>query len=122
MTPKRRSKPRAESRKRKAESRKPKAESRSLTYASAGVDIHAAEDAKGRIKRLVESTFTSGVVGGFGGFGGMFRLPASARRAVLVSSADGVGTKIKVAIDARKHDSIGHDLVNHCVKIGRAHV
>ena len=86
-----------------------------LSYASAGVDIEAADDAKRRLKRLVESTFTSGVVGGFGGFGGMFRLPPGARRPVLVSSADGVGTKIKVAIEARKHDSIGHDLVNHCV-------
>jgi len=87
----------------------------SLSYASAGVDIDAADDAMARIKRHVESTFTSGVVGGFGGFGGMFRMPSDARKPVLVSSADGVGTKIKVAIDAGKHDSIGHCLVNHCV-------
>ena len=94
-----------------AESRKPRA----LSYADAGVDIHAADDAKGRIKKLVESTFTAGVVGGFGGFGGMFRVPAGAHSPILVSSADGVGTKIKVAIESGRHDTIGHDLVNHCV-------
>jgi phosphoribosylformylglycinamidine cyclo-ligase len=85
-----------------------------MNYAAAGVDIHAADDAKQRIKRLVESTYTRGVVGGFGGFGGMFRLPAEAKNAVLVSSADGVGTKLKVAVEAGKNDTVGHDLVNHC--------
>jgi phosphoribosylformylglycinamidine cyclo-ligase len=86
-----------------------------LTYAGAGVDIDAAESSKHRIKALVESTFTSGARGAFGGFGGMFRVPAGARAPLLVSSADGVGTKIKVAIEADRHDSIGHCLVNHCV-------
>ena len=86
-----------------------------LRYGSAGVDIDASNTAKERIKRLVESTFTAGVVGGFGGFGGMFRVPPGLRKPVLVSSADGVGTKIKVAIDAGRHDTIGEDLVNHCV-------
>ena len=86
-----------------------------LTYASAGVDIAAAEDSKQRIKKLVESTFTAGARGAFGGFGGMFRVPEGARRPLLVSSADGVGTKIKVAIEADRHDTIGHCLVNHCV-------
>jgi phosphoribosylformylglycinamidine cyclo-ligase len=86
-----------------------------LRYGSAGVDIDASNAAKGRIKKLVESTFTSGVVGGFGGFGGMFRVPSGVQNAVLVSSADGVGTKIKVAIEANRHDTIGRDLVNHCV-------
>ena len=86
-----------------------------LTYASAGVDIDAAEDSKHRIKRLVESTFTAGALGAFGGFGGMFRVPEGARKPLLVSSADGVGTKIKVAIEADRHDTIGHCLVNHCV-------
>lgn len=86
-----------------------------LTYASAGVDIDAAEDSKHRIKRLVESTFTAGARGAFGGFGGMFRVPEDAKKPLLVSSADGVGTKIKVAIEADRHDSIGHCLVNHCV-------
>ncbi len=86
-----------------------------MTYAGAGVDIAAAESSKHRIKALVESTFTAGARGAFGGFGGMFRVPAGARAPLLVSSADGVGTKIKVAIEAGRHDSIGHCLVNHCV-------
>jgi phosphoribosylformylglycinamidine cyclo-ligase len=84
-----------------------------LDYRSAGVDIDAAADAKGRLKRLVESTATAGVVGAFGGFGGMFKVPAGG--GVLVASADGVGTKVRVAIEAGRHDTIGHDLVNHCV-------
>jgi phosphoribosylformylglycinamidine cyclo-ligase len=84
-----------------------------LDYRSAGVDIAAAEDAKGRLRRLVESTATAGVVGAFGGFGGMFKVPAGG--GVLVASADGVGTKVRVAIEAGRHDTIGHDLVNHCV-------
>jgi phosphoribosylformylglycinamidine cyclo-ligase len=86
-----------------------------LDYRSAGVDLEAAEDAKHRIKRLVESTFTKGARGAFGGFGGMFRMPEDAKRPVLVASADGVGTKIKVAIESGRHDTVGHDLVNHCV-------
>ena len=86
-----------------------------LRYGSAGVDIDASNAAKARIKKLAESTFTGGVVGGFGGFGGMFRLPSGLKKPVLVSSADGVGTKIKVAIEAGRHDTIGRDLVNHCV-------
>lgn len=85
-----------------------------LDYRSAGVDIGAADAAKHRIKALVESTFTEGARGRFGGFGGMFRVPSGMRAPVLVSSADGVGTKIKVAIEADRHDTIGHDLVNHC--------
>lgn len=86
----------------------------SLSYQSAGVDIEAADDAKARIKKLVESTRTAGCVGGFGSFGGLFRAPQGAG-AVLVASADGVGTKIKVAIDAGRHGTVGHCLVNHCV-------
>jgi phosphoribosylformylglycinamidine cyclo-ligase len=86
-----------------------------LDYRGAGVDLEAADDAKARIKRLVESTFTAGARGGFGGFGGMFRMPTDARSPVLVASADGVGTKLKVAIEAGRHDTVGHDLVNHCV-------
>ena len=86
-----------------------------LDYRSAGVDIDAADDAKARIRRHVESTLTAGARGTFGGFGGMFRMPEGARRPLLVSSADGVGTKIKVAIEADRHDTVGHDLVNHCV-------
>ena len=86
-----------------------------LRYGSAGVDIDASNAAKKRIRKLAESTFTKGVVGGFGGFGGMFRIPPNLDKPVLVSSADGVGTKIKVAIEAGRHDTIGRDLVNHCV-------
>jgi phosphoribosylformylglycinamidine cyclo-ligase len=86
-----------------------------LRYGSAGVDIDASNAAKNRIRKLVESTFTKGVVGGFGGFGGMFRIPPNLEKPVLVSSADGVGTKIKVAIETGRHDTIGRDLVNHCV-------
>jgi phosphoribosylformylglycinamidine cyclo-ligase len=86
-----------------------------LDYRTAGVDIDAAEDAKGRIKAHVLSTLTAGARGEFGGFGGMFRVPTDVPKPVLVSSADGVGTKLKVAIEANRHDTVGHDLVNHCV-------
>ncbi|WP_411279897.1 phosphoribosylformylglycinamidine cyclo-ligase [Gemmatimonas sp.] len=85
-----------------------------LTYRSAGVDIDAAEDSKHRLATLVQSTLTAGARGAFGGFGGMFRLPEGYRAPLLVSSADGVGTKIKIAIEADRHDTIGHCLVNHC--------
>ncbi|HEX3160307.1 MAG TPA: phosphoribosylformylglycinamidine cyclo-ligase [Gemmatimonadaceae bacterium] len=86
-----------------------------LDYRSAGVDIAAADAAKDRIQRLVESTLTSGARGAFGGFGGMFRMPTDVERPLLVSSADGVGTKIRVAVEAERYDTVGHDLVNHCV-------
>jgi phosphoribosylformylglycinamidine cyclo-ligase len=88
---------------------------RPLDYRSAGVDLGAADDSKRRIRALVESTFTAGTRGSFGGFGGMFRVPKELRDPVLVSSADGVGTKVKVAIEAGRHDTVGHCLVNHCV-------
>jgi phosphoribosylformylglycinamidine cyclo-ligase len=86
-----------------------------LSYRDAGVDIEAAEDSKQRIRRHVESTFTAGTRGSFGGFGGMFRVPPGMQAPVLVSSADGVGTKIKIAIESGRHDTVGHCLVNHCV-------
>ena len=86
-----------------------------MTYGSAGVDLDAAEASKDRLKALVESTMTAGTRGKFGGFGGMFRMPAGARAPLLVSSADGVGTKVKVAVEAGRLDTVGHDLVNHCV-------
>jgi phosphoribosylformylglycinamidine cyclo-ligase len=85
-----------------------------LDYRAAGVDIAAADDAKERIRTLVESTRTTGTLGAFGGFGGLFRAPTG-EKPLLVASADGVGTKLKVAIAAGRHDTIGHDLVNHCV-------
>jgi phosphoribosylformylglycinamidine cyclo-ligase len=86
-----------------------------LDYAAAGVDILASDAAKSRIAELVRSTYTRGVLGGIGGFGGLFRMPPDMRNPVLVSSADGVGTKIRVAIESGLHSTIGHDLVNHCV-------
>jgi phosphoribosylformylglycinamidine cyclo-ligase len=86
-----------------------------LDYSAAGVDLDRSDAVKRRIRAVVESTFTAGARGAFGGFGGMYRIPAEARRPVLVASADGVGTKLRVAIDAGRHHTVGHDLVNHCV-------
>lgn len=86
-----------------------------MNYRSAGVDIDASDDAKRRIRKLVESTYTAGVRGAFGAFGGMFRVPTDMHKPLLVASADGVGTKTRVAIEANRHYTIGHDLVNHCV-------
>jgi phosphoribosylformylglycinamidine cyclo-ligase len=90
-------------------------EGSSLDYRAAGVDLDAADNAKHRLKRLVESTLTEGARGTFGGFGGMFRVPPGARAPLLVASADGVGTKVKVAVESGRLDTVGHDLVNHCV-------
>ncbi len=86
-----------------------------LDYRTAGVDIDAADDAKERIRAHVMSTLTAGARGEFGGFGGMFRVPTDVPKPVLVSSADGVGTKLKVAIESGRNGTVGHDLVNHCV-------
>jgi phosphoribosylformylglycinamidine cyclo-ligase len=86
-----------------------------LSYGAAGVDRHAAARTKTRIAELVESTRTEHVVSRAGGFGGLFRVPAGYDSPVMVSSADGVGTKLKVAIMADRHDTVGIDLVNHCV-------
>ena len=87
-----------------------------MDYKAAGVDIDAGNEAVRRIRGLARSTFTSGVLSDIGSFGGLFRLePGRYRDLVLVASADGVGTKLKVAFLARRHHSIGADLVNHCV-------
>ncbi len=88
-----------------------------LTYRDAGVDIDAANEALQRMRVHVRSTFTPGVLTDVGSFGGMYSLAAFSAMAnpVLVSSIDGVGTKLKVAILVGKHDTIGSDLVNHCV-------
>lgn len=86
-----------------------------LTYGEAGVDREVAARAKSRIAQLVESTRTADVVSRAGGFGGLFRVPGGYRKPVMVSSADGVGTKLKVAMMAGRHDTVGIDLVNHCV-------
>jgi phosphoribosylformylglycinamidine cyclo-ligase len=85
-------------------------------YADAGVDIDAKAAALARAKAAIRSTFTAGVLGDVGGFGGLFRPDFSKyREPVLVGSTDGVGTKLKVAIDMKRHDTCGADLVNHCV-------
>jgi phosphoribosylformylglycinamidine cyclo-ligase len=87
-----------------------------MQYRDSGVDIDAGNETVRRIKSLARSTFTSGVLNEIGSFGGLFRLdPARFREPVLVSSADGVGTKLKVAFMTGRHDTIGADLVNHCV-------
>lgn len=86
-----------------------------LSYRDAGVDRDVAERAKQRIGHLVASTRVDGVLSETGAFGGLFRLPGDVQEPVLVASADGVGTKLKVAMRAGRHDSVGHDLVNHCV-------
>ncbi len=87
-----------------------------LTYASAGVDISRGERAKQRIKYLAQKTFTKQVLGEIGGFGGLFQLDtAKYTHPVLVSSADGVGTKLKIAFELGSHHTVGADLVNHCV-------
>ncbi|MFI5234088.1 MAG: phosphoribosylformylglycinamidine cyclo-ligase [Gemmatimonadales bacterium] len=84
-------------------------------YAAAGVDLDTAEDAKTRIGRLVAGTRTALSVGEVGAFGGMVRLPAGMRKPVLVMSTDGVGTKVLVALEAGRLDTVGEDLVNHSV-------
>jgi phosphoribosylformylglycinamidine cyclo-ligase len=84
-------------------------------YRAAGVDLDAAEAAKRRIGAAVASTRTVLARGHVGAFGGMVRLPADVRDPVLVMSTDGVGTKVLVAIRAGRHDTVGEDLVNHCV-------
>ena len=87
-----------------------------VTYADAGVDISRANRTKQRIKYLAHKTFTRGVLSEIGGFGGLFAIDKT-RYAdpVLVSSVDGVGTKLKVAFEMKLHSTIGADLVNHCV-------
>src|SRR5450432_2240944 len=86
-----------------------------MDYAEAGVDISLADQAKQRIRRLASRTFTKGVIGGIGSFGGLFALDKKWREPVLVSSADGVGTKLKIASALGIHSTVGGDLVNHCV-------
>ncbi len=84
------------------------------TYRSAGVDLEAADEAVRRLRQHARSTFTPGVVTDIGAFGGLFAL-GKYQEPVLVSSADGVGTKLKLAFALDKHDTVGQDLVNHCV-------
>jgi len=87
-----------------------------MDYKASGVDIDAGNETVRRIRGLARSTFTAGVLSEIGSFGGLFRLePGQFKDPVLVSSADGVGTKLKVAFMADRHDTVGQDLVNHCV-------
>jgi phosphoribosylformylglycinamidine cyclo-ligase len=85
-----------------------------VTYAAAGVDIDAGERAVGRMRSLVASTTRPEVIGGLGGFGGLFAMPTGYREPVLVASTDGVGTKLLVAVKAGRLDTIGIDLVAMC--------
>ena len=89
---------------------------RSFTYKESGVNIDAASEATERISKLARKTFTPGVLSEIGGFGGLFdgRFPDMSEP-VLVSSSDGVGTKLKVAFITGRHNTVGADLVNHCV-------
>jgi len=86
-----------------------------LSYRATGVDLDAAEQAKERLAELVAATRDRWTLSDLGSFGGLYRLPDDASEPVLVSSADGVGTKLKVAFLAGRHDTVGRDLVNHCV-------
>lgn len=86
-----------------------------LTYSDSGVSIEKADQAKARISKLAASTFNSSVISGIGSFGGLFRPDLSGYSdPVLVSSADGVGTKLKLAFMTGRHNTVGLDLVSHC--------
>lgn len=86
------------------------------TYKDAGVDIEAGEDLVRRIRRRVRSTFSPQVLTDIGAFGAFYRADFKGfRKPVLVSSVDGVGTKLKIAFEMNRHQSVGQDLVNHCV-------
>src|SRR5580698_6279155 len=85
-----------------------------ITYKKAGVDIDEADRAVAAVRKMARRTFTPGVLTDIGSFGGGFLLKGY-QQPVLISSADGVGTKIKVAFLTGRHDTVGEDLVNHCV-------
>ncbi len=89
--------------------------SKGLSYRDAGVDLDAAERAKAGLAQLIASTADRHTLSELGDFGGLYEVPPQLSRPVLVSSADGVGTKLKVAFAARRHDTVGQCLVNHCV-------
>lgn len=86
-----------------------------MDYRAAGVDVAAGRQFVSRIKEMVAQTHRPGVLGGLGGFGGLFELPEGYRRPVLVSGTDGVGTKLKLAHELDRHDTVGIDLVAMCV-------
>ena len=85
------------------------------TYKDAGVDIDAQDKALEQVKKMVRNTYTRGVLSDQGAFGGLFRVPKGFKEPVLVASADGVGTKLKVAIATGRNGTVGQDLVNHCI-------
>src|SRR5881227_977981 len=89
---------------------------KSISYSDAGVSIDKANAAKEKIKQLARTTFNTRTLSEIGSFGGMFdgAFP-NLSAPVLVASADGVGTKLKVAFETNTHDTVGRDLVNHCV-------
>ncbi len=86
-----------------------------VSYKSSGVDITEAEKFVDKIKPLTRKTFTNNVLKDIGNFGAFFKIDSKLRNPVLVSSVDGVGTKLKLAADLKKFDTVGEDLVNHCV-------
>ncbi|MEX2526067.1 MAG: phosphoribosylformylglycinamidine cyclo-ligase [Gemmatimonadota bacterium] len=86
-----------------------------MDYRSTGVDLDSAERTKDALKALVDSTRDAHTLSHMGLFGGLYQVPADLREPVLVSSADGVGTKLKVAFMTGRHGTVGQDLVNHCV-------
>ena len=88
-------------------------EAKQSAYAAAGVDIDKKMGGIETIKQMVKKTVTPGVIGGIGSFGGFFQSPGA--DTILVASTDGVGTKLKVAAMAGRHDTVGQDIVNHCV-------
>jgi phosphoribosylformylglycinamidine cyclo-ligase len=99
-----------------AQDAKPRKKAGSVSYADAGVDITSGEKSKQRIKMLARKTFNKNVLSEIGGFGGLFALDLEKfPQPVLVSSTDGVGTKMKVAFELGIHHTVGQDLVNHCV-------
>lgn len=87
----------------------------SLSYKDAGVDIDAGEALVSRIKSVAKATARKEVIGGLGGFGALCRIPQGYKSPLLVSGTDGVGTKLKLALDLNQHDTIGQDLVAMCV-------
>jgi len=87
-----------------------------MNYKQAGVDVEAGEEVVRRIKPLAKKTFTKDVIGDIGAFGGFFELDVfNYKQPVLVSSVDGVGTKLKIAVELDQYDTVGQCLVNHCV-------
>ena len=87
---------------------------RKSAYAQAGVNIDVKMSAVGSIKQMVAATKTANVIGNIGAFGGLHKVPAG-KDQILVASTDGVGTKLKVAAMMNRHDTVGQDIVNHCV-------